>query len=132
MFLKLIRKQKIISQRFLTFGFWGGVNAVLAYGVYALLVKLNLNYLVAGTLSFILGTSFGYLVNSKYTFKRDISHHLYLKYLIIYIISYFLNLGLLYLFVDIFHISSYLAPVFCMGVMAIVNYFLVRIVLFKK
>lgn len=126
MILKFVRKYNILSKRFLIFGFWGVINAILAYGVYALLLRLNINYLIAGTLSFIFGASFGYFVNSKYTFKRDISHHLYVKYILIYVISYFLNIALLYGFVDICHVNSYLAPMFCMAIMAIVNYFLVK------
>ncbi|MEZ9450807.1 GtrA family protein [Vibrio splendidus] len=52
----------------LKFGSIGVMNTVLSYLIFVVLIRLNVHYLTASGLSFIVGTLFSYTVNSRYTF----------------------------------------------------------------
>ena len=56
---------KIEQIRFL---FVGGLNTIVGYGTYALLIMMNLNYLLANTISTIVGVIHSYIWNRNFTF----------------------------------------------------------------
>ena len=62
-FMKIFKIQEI---RFL---FVGGLNTIVGYGIYAILIFLNINYLLSNTISTILGVLHSYLWNRFFTFK---------------------------------------------------------------
>lgn len=87
---------------------------------------MKCNYLVATTISFVIGVLFSYTVNSLFIFHQKLRYQTLLKYGVAYVLSYFINMLLMYVFVDWLLIDKFIAPILCMAIMAVVNYFLVK------
>ena len=87
---------------------------------------MKCNYLVATTIGFVIGVLFSYTVNSLFIFHQKIRYRTLLKYSVAYVLSYFINMLLMYFLVDWFLVSKFVAPIVCMVIMAVVNYFLVK------
>jgi putative flippase GtrA len=76
----------------------GAVNTVFGYGIYYLLLFAGLVYLLAYTVSTILGIAFSYFMYSRFVFK-DKGATKAIKFFILYGLNYVLGLGLLRLLV---------------------------------
>ena len=119
---KLIKK--VFSYQGIRFLFVGGLNTIVGYGVYALLVYLNVNYLLANTISTVIGVAHSYLWNRFFTFKskqkaiKEIT-----KFVSVYIISYLIGMCTLYLFKDKLNISAYIAGLINLIITTLISYF---------
>ncbi len=118
--------RKLLQRRFIKFCISGLINSGLSYSIYALLLILDCNYLFATTISCIGGVLFGYSINSLFIFQQKLCYRTLLKYSLAYIISYFINLLLMFILVTLLKINEYSAPILCMGIMAGINYYLVK------
>jgi len=61
--------KQILKKQEFRFLFVGGLNTLVGYGIYALLLFFQVNYLIANTISTIIGIGHSYLWNRFYTFK---------------------------------------------------------------
>ena len=101
---------KLFSYQGIRFLFVGGLNTIVGYGVYALLLCLNVNYLVANTVSTIVGIAHSYLWNRFFTFKsKDKALGEITKFVSVYFISYLIGMCTLYIFKSKLYISPYIA-----------------------
>ena len=101
---KLLAKQEI---RFLMVGV---LNTIVGYGLYALFLALNINYLVANTMSTILGVLHSYMWNRFYTFKsKEKAFQEFLKFSLVYLVSYLLGTLTLFIMKDKLALSPYIA-----------------------
>ena len=104
MIKNLLNKQEI---RFL---FVGGLNTIVGYGIYAILVYFQLNYLLANTISTLLGVAHSYLWNRFFTFKsKEKAGKELIKFISVYLLSYILGSFTLFFFKSILNISPYFA-----------------------
>lgn len=119
---KLINK--IFSYQGIRFLFVGGLNTIVGYGVYALLLWLNVNYLVANTLSTIIGIAHSYLWNRFFTFKsKDKALGEITKFVSVYAVSYLIGMCTLYVFKDKLNISPYVAGLLNLVITTLISYF---------
>lgn len=107
----------------------GAVNAAFGYGLYAAFVWLGLNLFVAQALAHILGVAFNYLTYSRHVF-RD-AGPAKLRFLASYVMNYAISL------VSLAAISRVIASPYVAGLLAIVvvsvlNYFLLRYMVFVR
>ena len=109
----------------------GTTNSVICFFLYAGLLKLHLYYLLASLLTFITGVLFGFMLNSLVVFKHKPHFIKLTKYFGLYCITCILNLSIMYLFVDILSLNKLLAQIFTMGIIAVLNYYLIKIFVFK-
>ncbi|MBE9115527.1 GtrA family protein [Lusitaniella coriacea LEGE 07157] len=81
--------------------FCAGLNFSL---LYCLTTLLGFHYLASTTLSFVFINFIGFYLNKNYTFKTHKNRFLreLCKYYSVMLSSFFLNLALMYVFVDIF------------------------------
>jgi putative flippase GtrA len=101
---KLYNNQKI---RFL---FVGGLNTIVGYGTYALLVFVGINYFVANIFSTIIGVFHSYLWNRYFTFKsREKALGEILRFISVYIISFIVGNIVLFIVVNKLGINQYIA-----------------------
>jgi putative flippase GtrA len=99
------------SQRreFFRFILVGLVNLVLTYALY-LALGLFLPYPAAYTISYACGILISYLLNARFVFKSPIRISKAAQYPIVYLAQYLLGMALLYLLVELAHVSSRIAP----------------------
>lgn len=84
--------RKILNRQFIKFIFVGILNTIVGYGSFSLFVFFRINYVIANTLSTILGVINSYLLNKKITFKNNkIRKTTPLKFVTVYIISYIIS-----------------------------------------
>lgn len=112
----------------------GGTAATVNIGfLYLFTDILNIHYLVSGVLSFILAFGVSFTLQKFWTFQnnnRELLHQQLVIYLIVSVSSLVVNTFLLYLLVDWFGLWYILAQIIAGGLIAIVNFFVYRFVIF--
>ena len=102
----------------------GILNTIVGYGVYALLVFVGLNYLIANTISTIIGVIHSYIWNRLYTFKSNNKVKTEVpRFIGVYLLSYIIGMITLYIFKDILNISSYIAGFINLFITTLVSFF---------
>ena len=111
---------------------------MLNYVLYYLFESiLHMNYLVATGLSWVLTVIFAYWTNRTFVFKsKNSSTNSMVKEFISFIgariATEFLEVGFMYLAVDIFGMNSYIAKFIAQVLVIVSNYFLSKLWIFKK
>ncbi|OED71422.1 hypothetical protein A143_17630 [Vibrio splendidus ZS-139] len=118
--------------RIFKFGSVGFVNTVLSYSIFALLIYLNVHYLVASSLSFFVGTMFSYVINSQYTFSVQSNVRGFIKFFLITLASLTVSLLLLYIFKSKFSTPVLLAQLLVVLVRFPFVYLLMKYVVFNR
>ncbi|MEH7252410.1 GtrA family protein [Neobacillus niacini] len=118
--------------QFIKFCIVGVTNTGISLLVYALLLKFNVHYLAASTISYFAGIVNGYIFSSSFVFKEKTNYVQALKFLGVYLSSLLINLAFLYILVDILHISKFLAQVIVTGFNVVYNYLLNKFWTFKR
>ena len=115
---------KIIDKQFIKFVIVGVINTIVGYGSYSLLIYLNLNYIIANTISTIIGITNSYILNTKITFnesKRDAKTPF--KFVSVYFISYIVGTFNLTILIKRLSVNSYIAGLCNIFVTTIISYF---------
>ena len=113
------------------FGIVGCINTLNSLLIYYILLFFKVEYLFANVIAYFASTMIGYLLNKFWVFKEK-EQNATLKYYIVYISSFFLNMFCMYLWVDILHISKYLAPILTLFVTVPYNYLFSKFWVFKQ
>ena len=119
------------------FGMVGLSNTIIAYLIYSLFILLGFHYLIANFVSFLVSVLNAYYWNNKYVFKtqkgeyRSCVRSLVKTYVAYGSTGLILQSFLLYLLVDILHISEYIAQILCLMVTIPLNYLINKYWSFK-
>lgn len=118
---------------YIKFNIVGTINFIIAQAFYlTLYAKFKVNYIVAYTITSIISVTASYYFNSKYTFKnKNYSFKKYLLSILVYILEYILNLGIILSLVNIFNINRAIAPMIAPIFSTIPVFFLMRLVINK-
>ena len=147
---KIIRKDmsdedfdKIMQ--FVKFGLVGVTNTIVNYVIYVLSLLLfrafhafgDYDIYAAQTVAFILSVLWSYIWNNKFVFKegeqkRNVFLVLLKTYASYSITGIFLNMLLLYLFVDVMGISEFVAPILNLLITVPVNFILNKFWAYKS
>ena len=100
---------KFNRNEFFKFIFFGGVNTVLSYAIYVVLL-LFLIYPVAYSLAYFLGIFISYYLNSRFVLKRDVRLVKAFQYPLVYLVQYLLGVSLLSVLIEIFSLNKFIAP----------------------
>ena len=119
---------KIINNLFkyqkIRFLFVGGLNTLVGYGSFAVLLFFNVNYLIANTISYIIGVIHSYFWNKKFTFKsNNKSPKELVRFIFVYIINYLAGMFILYVLVDIIGINQYISGILNLITTTIISWF---------
>jgi len=136
--IQIYKDKKDAIIQFLKFGIVGLSNTLIAYAVYAFFVFINLHYFIANFIAFTVSVTNSFYWNKKYVFKnKDKSFkNILLSYVKVYI-SYSITgiiLGnvLLFIFIDLLHISKYIAPFLSLFISVPLNFILNKKWAFKN
>ena len=125
--------QKLMARQEIRFLFVGILNTIVGYGIYAFLVFFHMHYLVANTISTILGVLHSYLWNRYFTFRsKEKAGTELIKFISVYLLSYVIGTCTLYLFNHYLHISPYLAGLINLVITTLISYFGHKNFSFKK
>jgi putative flippase GtrA len=95
--------KKVLSYQIVRFGIVGLASNLVLYLLYLGITSIGLGYKVAMSFLYVGGVIQTFVFNKKWTF----SHHgqlngTLIRYILIYVLGYFINLGALVIFVDRF------------------------------
>ncbi len=99
--------------------------------MFAILINFGLNYLLASTIVFIFGVIEGYLLSSLLVFRRKINFRPLLRYSLVYLVSYVVNITLLYVCVNFVKLNELNGQIVTSLLVATLNYALVKKLVFK-
>ncbi|MCD6046245.1 MAG: gtrA-like family protein [Gammaproteobacteria bacterium] len=120
-------------QQFLKFSFAAIGYNLAAYFIYAILIYLKCNYLIASTTSFCAGTILSYFMNKSIVFTiRYHSHNLIIRYVTFYMVLLAVNLMLLYELIHLLKINPYLAQMVVIIASAFISYNTMRMFVFRR
>ncbi|WP_339251667.1 GtrA family protein [Paenibacillus sp. FSL P2-0136] len=122
---------KLLNREFLKFVVSGGINTLTTYLMYLLLL-LFLNYSLSYTVSYVSGIFLSYYLNTVFVFKEKISIKKFLKFPIVYLIQYFINLLMLYILVEHLHLSTKIVPLIVVVVTIPVTFVLSKLIIKSK
>lgn len=118
--------------------FWGfclvGVsNIAIALVVYYFMILLGFDYLIANVLAWIISVANAYYWNHKYVFRIDTCwwRELWKSY-VSYGVSFLVGMIILYIMVDCYLISVWLAPVLVLCLTTPINYLLNKFWIFRR
>lgn len=120
-----MKKEKCILflKQFFKFGIVGCINTFSSWIFYYSLLFLKVNYLVATTIAYILSSIIGFLLNRSWVFENKVyDYKAILKYYVVYGSSYLINIGAMYLWVDVLNLSTLIAPILTLFITVPYNY----------
>lgn len=128
-----LQKYKKIFIQFIKFGFVGCLNTIFSLAIYYVMVYFKINYMAATVVSYLVSSVIGYALNRIWVFKAKntkVSSSA-LKYYIVYGSSLLINIGCMYLWVNILGLSKYIAPILTLCITVPFNYIFSRLWAFK-
>lgn len=141
----LTEKQMEAFWQFVKFCTIGISNTIISYAIYAISLLLfqkyelfiNLDYLLAQIIAFILSVLWSFYWNNKYVFVaekggRNIVYTLIKTYISYSFTGLFLNSFLLILWVDVLHISEFLGPILNLIISVPLNFCINKFWAFRK
>lgn len=126
----ILTKLKTNGIQFVKFGLVGVGNTVISYVIYYILVKLEMHYMIASIMGFIVSVINSFYWNNRYVFKlhknekRSIFRTFFKTFLSYAGSGLILANVLLYLWIDVFGISKIVAPVINLVITVPLNYIL--------
>ncbi|AMG19555.1 polysaccharide biosynthesis protein [Staphylococcus saprophyticus] len=89
----------------------GGINTFNYYVVYLILLKLlGINYLISHVSGFVVSFIISYYLNCYFVYKVKPTWRKFIQFPLTQVVNMGMQTGLLYVFVQWFHISSVIAP----------------------
>lgn len=109
-----------------------GSNAIL-YLIYLLLTGIGLGHKSAMTLLYGIGILQTFLLNRRWTFDHEGKiHSAFVRYIIVYLTGYLVNLTALYIFVDLFGFAHQVIQGVMILFLAVLLFAMQRIWVFSK
>nr|WP_276613872.1 GtrA family protein [Rhodococcus sp. 14C212] len=112
----------------------GGLSAIVDFGLYVLLLAVGLHVNVAKSLSFVAGTTTAYLINRRWTFKAEPSRARFVAVVILYAVTYAVQVGINYVLYDALPAEWWRVPlafVVAQGTATVINFVVQRAVIFR-
>ncbi|WP_405168767.1 GtrA family protein [Paenibacillus sp. FSL H3-0286] len=122
---------KLLNKQFLKFVISGGINTLFTYLVYLLLLQA-LSYSMSYTISYISGIFLSYYLNTIFVFKEKVTFRKFLKFPIVYLVQYLINLLMLFVLVEYLNLSKQIVPLIVIVVTIPITYTLSKLIIKSK
>jgi len=119
-----------VFKRYVLFGLASNFSI---YMIYLLITFLGMDHKLAMTILYFIGTMISYFGNKTWTFrhKGKISSS-FIKFCFTYLLGYFLNLFLLFYFVDILEYPHQIVQIFSVILIAVILFLLSKFLVFTS
>ena len=115
--------RRFFSKEFILFALVGVSNTVINFIVYTILVTISMPYLLANVIGYGVGMINSYLLNKYFVFqKKEGDSSVFLKFVLVNIITVTVHSILLYLFVSIFGWHKIYSQAFVTMITLVLNY----------
>lgn len=120
--------------KFIKFGLVGVLNTLINWTVFTLLNFINMYYIFANIIAYVIATINSYIWNYKWVFEYNGENkkETTFKFVILNLIGLGINTIILYLLVDKFKFNKLIALVITTGIVMIINYLINKIWVFKE
>lgn len=122
---------KHLNKEFLKFLISGGINTLATYLMYLFLL-LFYNYSLSYSVSYIAGIFLSYYLNSVFVFKEKISFRKFLKFPIVYLVQYIVNMLMLYVLVEYAQFNVQIVPLVAMIITVPITFILSKMIIKSK
>ena len=128
--------EKIVQ--FIKFGIVGISNTIISYVVYIVLIGVNIHYILASVVGFIISVLNSYYWNNKYVFKEDTEQkRVWWRTLIKTFIAYagtglVLSNIMLIIWIEVIKISPVVAPIINLLITIPINFFINKMWAYKE
>jgi putative flippase GtrA len=122
-----------VIHEIIRFNFVGALNTAITYGVYAGLVFLGTNHLLALLADYAFGITFSFFMNKHFTFRvhERGGRPMFLRMLLTYSVMLCVNLGGLWLLVDVWSWNKYLGQAVMLAFVAGAAFLAQRMFVFR-
>src|SRR5262249_1315331 len=103
-------------------------NTGITYLAYLLLLPV-MPYGTAYTLTYIAGIGLGYYLNARFVFQQPLKWSKALQFPLVYVAQFLASAGLLYLLVDLVHISEVIGPAVVIACTVPLTFVLSRVII---
>lgn len=122
---------KYVQNKFIRFLFVGGLNTLFGYSVYCLMIWIGLSYVWATVVQQILGVLFNFMTTGSLVFENS-DRRLLFKFILSYIITYFINIGVNKALQICFDFNTYITGMGATIVAAMCSFFILKYFVYKK
>jgi putative flippase GtrA len=108
------------------------LNTFFGYTIYAVLVFINLPYLIALFIATLAGITFNYFSFGRMVFKAHGGWLVFGKFIVAYAVVYAINAILLSILTQGINLSPYLGQVFCIPPCVLISWILLNYWVYKN
>lgn len=113
----------ILSKEFMLFALVGVMNTIISFVAYSSLVFINVPYLIANIISYLIGMLNSFILNKKFVFnKQGENKDYFVKFSIVNLITLSLQTGILYLFVTVMGLQIYYSQIAVTFIVLLLNF----------
>ena len=126
------RALQLINEKFFRYICVGLLNTSFGYGLFSILIFINLSHEIALLIATILGVLFNFLTFGTFVFGSSNDLFALFRFVSCYIITYLFNVYLLSILIDVFSFSPYIAQFLCLAPSFLINWILFKFWVYKK
>lgn len=128
-----LKNKSTLIWQFIKFGLVGLSNTGLSLAIYYTLISLNVNYIIANVIAFLLSVLNAYYWNNRFVFSKKAKGHLkpLIRVYLSYGFTFLLGTVLLFIMVRYMDISKYIAPLINLVITVPINFLVNKLWAFK-
>lgn len=119
-----------MNKEFMRFLIVGGANTLITYAIYLLFLPI-FNYNIAYGTSYVSGIVISFILNAKFVFNTNLTFGKAIKYPLVYVVQYIINVILLNVFIESLNINDKLAPLIVIIISIPITFVLSKLILKK-